>query len=339
MATLKDVAKIAGVDPSTVSRVLNGDKSLTVRPDTYARIWEASLALGYRPNAAARSLRTRVTNTLALLVPDIENPVYAQILFGMQQVASQRNYCTLVMHTSAVGEQSDLRRQYQELLSSGRVDGFIMADAQVNDALISELLQQDLPFVLVNRPHPDVAYCVVGDDVGGARLATEHLLQLGHRRIAHLAGSLDLDPARGRLQGYQQALQLAGMTCEERYAVEAGLDVPAGSAGMRRLLTLQPRPTAVLATNVRVAIGAIRAAYEAGLAVPADISVAALQDIPIAAQYIPSITAVRMPLREMGAKAAEMLLAELAGQKGRGEVVRSPMELIARESTAAVGYA
>lgn len=334
MATLKDVAQLAGVDASTVSRVLNDDKRLVIRPETRSRILAASRQLGYSPNTAARSLRTKTTKALALLVPDINNPVYPKILQGVQQVAVQRDYSILVMQTEFSGLEGTPRKQYRELLSTGRVDGFIMADAHLQDELISELKKKNQHYVGVVRPHPDLSQYVVGDDTGGARIAVQYLLQLGHRRVAHLSGPLYIENALNRLQGYRQALQAASMGFCTNLVIEAGLDVSSGAEAMKQLLALQPRPTAVFTTNVLVAMGAIRTIYEAGLSVPGDISVAAVQDIPIASQYIPSITAVNMPLIEMGARAAQMLIDSMEGEPQHREVISSPMELIIRESTA-----
>lgn len=330
--TLKDVAEMAGVDPSIVSRVLNGSKSLSVRPETRERILAAAARLNYRPNGVARSLKLRVTRTLAMLVPDITNPIFAEIFTGVERVAGESGYAVILAHT---GEHLEKEDPYVRVMKEKRVDGFILATALTSDRIVSELQAEGYPFVLVNRRARDVQDgFVVVDDVLGARLAVEHLVSLGHRRIAHLSGPLFTDTGLGRLQGYRSAVRELGLPFESEWVVECDFREPSGRAGMRKLLAAQNRPTAVFTCNDQVAIGALGALAEAGLRVPDDISVVGFNDLPIVRFLQPPLTTVHLPLAEMGAWAAEMLICKLRGQPlAQPSRIVAPT-LIARGSTA-----
>lgn len=332
MATLKDVARKAGVDPSTVSRVLNDDPSLSVRTETRTRILEAVEELNYTPNAFGYGLRTRSTKTLGMLIPDITNPVYAEIIKGAEMMAAEMGYYLLLGNT----DEDRKKRDFLSLLVERRVDGLILANALVDDALVAKLNGGGLPFVLVNRRTHGVSRFVVADDVGGCRHAVSHLIELGHRRIGHISGPLYTDTGLARLQGYRAALDEAGIPFESELIVESDFQESSGYEGMNRLIELKNRPTAVFAANIRVAFGALRALKSRGVAVPAEMSLAGFHDIPFADLVEPALTTVRLPLREMGVKAAELLIETIRGEQTPEGIVVRGHELVVRRSTAPI---
>jgi LacI family transcriptional regulator len=331
-STLRDVARLAGVDPSIVSRVLNRDPRLSVRPTTSARVRDAAQRLAYEPNGLARGLRLQRTRTLAMLIPDITNPIYATIIKGAEQAALSQGYNLFICNTGDISE-----REFNAIRSvvEKRVDGVLIATARREDDLTTTLRTLHLPYVLVNRRAPGAAYSVTADDSAGALLAVEHLIALGHRRIAHIAGALGTDTAQRRLEGFHRALRAAALP--DDMVVEGGFRYDAGFAAMQRLLRSGRRPSAVFVANIVAALGALRAAKEAGVAVPAEISIMGFHDILAAEQVDPAITTVRMPLDLMGREAVSLLIEILAGHEPAipHTVVQGP-ELLVRESTAAL---
>jgi LacI family transcriptional regulator, galactose operon repressor len=326
--TLNDVALRAGVDRSVVSRVINDDPKLNVRPETRERVRETIKSLGYRPNVAARSLRTSRAYMFGLLIPDFANPVYAEIIKGAEDAAGRMGYG--LMTASSAGIRLGLPH-YLDLLGQGRVDGLLFAGEDAGHAL-SQLRAADVAWVLVNRRIPDSQRYVVLDDEHASRLAVAHLTELGHRRIAHLAGPRDADTGRRRHAGYLAALRDAGLPTDAALVRHADYTPTGGAAALRELLSAPERPSAVFVANVASAVGALHAAHQLGLAVPADLSVIAVHDLPLASHLVPALTTVRMPLAELGRRALE-LLATRAADEPITEVVTQPVELVLREST------
>jgi LacI family transcriptional regulator len=321
---LRDVAAAAGVDASVVSRVLSGDSRLSVRPETRERVLEAASRLDYRPNAAARTLKTARTMAIGMIVPDLANVNYATIAQGAEEAASTSGYALLVAHGSASDRLPDLH---------GRIDGLLIGMATSETPRHGEF-GGGVPALLVNRREPcGVASVTVDDEAGGA-LATQHLLSLGHRRVAHIAGPQNADTARRRLRGYTSALQAAGLDPRSEWIAETAFDEAGGHVAATRLLRLEPRPTALFVANVRAAIGALAAARRLGLRVPEDVSIVGFHDAPFTAYLDPALTTVRMPLAEMGRQAVDSLLALLGGQPVADVMVASPAELVVRASSA-----
>lgn len=331
-ATLRDVARLAGVDPSIVSRVLNRDPKLSVRPATSSRVIDAARRLAYQPDGLARGLRLQRTKTLAMLIPDITNPIYATIIKGAEQEALSHGHNVFICNTGDIVE-----RELNAIRSVAekRVDGVLIATARREDDLTTTLRTLHLPYVLVNRRAPGAAYSVTTDDSAGAQLGVEHLIVLGHRRIAHITGALGTDTAQRRLQGFRRALRAAALS--DGMVVEGGFRYDAGFGAMQRLVRSDPRPTAVFVANVVAALGALRAAKDAGIAVPAEISIVGFHDILAAEQVDPAITTVRMPLDLMGRQAVALLIEILAGHEPaiRHIIIRGA-ELLVRGSTAAL---
>jgi len=326
--TLNDVAMVAGVDRSVVSRVINDDPRLNVRQETRRRVLDAIERLGYRPNAAARSLRTARAYMFGLFIPDFANPVYAEIIKGAEQAANRLGYG--LMTASSGGVRLGLQH-YLDLVGQSRVDGLLFAGEESGHEL-ERLRAAAVPWLLVNRSVEGSRRYVVLDDARGSALAVEHLVALGHRRIAHLAGPESADTARRRRAGYTAAMSAAGLRAGARYTAHADYTAEGGAAAMRELLKQRPKPTAVLVANVASAVGALHTLYETGHSVPGDVSVIAIHDMSLAAHLVPALTTVRMPLTELGGRALE-LLAGTRPQDDVTEVVADPVELVVRAST------
>lgn len=317
---MRDVAAVAQVDQSTVSRILSGDDRLSVRDETRERVLDAARRLGYRPNAAARTLRTASAMAIGMVLPSLQNVVYSTIAAGAQERAARSGYLLLVMTGDAVAS------------LAGRVDALLLAIATSERPSLVEL-RGSVPMLLLNRSEPWGVPSITVDDHAGAALATEHLIGLGHDRIAHVAGPQNVDTARRRLLGFREAMAASGRSVQEGHIVEAEYDEAGGREAAFRLLDLDPMPSAIFVANIMSAIGAISAIRSRGLRVPDDISVVGFHDVPLAGYLDPPLTTVRMPLHELGARAVDQLLA------GEGEPetvsIDTPPELVVRASTAA----
>jgi DNA-binding LacI/PurR family transcriptional regulator len=331
MANLKDIAQQAGVDPSTVSRVLNGD-AISVRPETRARILQAAEQLDYVPNAMARSLRTRRSRTLGLLVPDISNPFFPEVIYGAEGAARRAGYHVIVGNTDETFERE---LEYVEVLRAQRVDGIILATAFTEDRLVPVLARKRVPFVLVNRAVSGTTHYVAVDDRALAAMAVRHLADLGHRRIAHITGPLFTATGIGRFHGYRQALNDLGLPFHTQYVREGNFRLESGYQEARALLHLDEPPTAVFAANDLVALGVMEAARDAGLDVPAELSVVGVNDIPLVSHLTPPLTTIHVPTREMGEASVEMLLGLLEGRYPSAPTIL-PVSLVVRGSTAPV---
>lgn len=327
--TLADVAARAGVDRSVISRVLSGDPRLLIREETRRRVLDAVRDLGYRPNVAARTLRTRRTGTLGLLIPDYANPVYAEIIKGAEVAAAERD-CVLLTGSADAATELD---SYLDLLGQGRVDGLLLAGELTSKAVLDGLTADGLPWLLVNRTMRGEARHVVLDDERAAALAVEHLAGLGHTDIAHLAGPSGADTARRRHRGYQAAMRAQGLDVQPSWTIRGDYTADGGFRAMTEILEVPERPTAVFVANLASAIGALHALRSRGVAAPDLMSVVAVHDLPLAEHLSPALTTVRMPLRELGQRGVE-LLAEVGPDDTVREVVTGPMEVVPRESTA-----
>lgn len=330
--TLKNVADLAKVSIPIVSKVLSGNSEVRVGSETRQRILNAAKSLSYRPNASAKSLRLKRTYTLALLMPDIGNPVIPEIIRGVEAGARSMGYSAFISH---LDEKVVSERLYLAWLQDGRFDGLIVATALVQDSIIADLVASGQPFVLVNRREASTNMHVTVDDASGARIAVKHLLELGHRRIAHLAGPLMYDTSLRRLQGYRQELDAQRITYDSSLVQEYEWHTwEGGKLAMKRLLQLKNPPTAVFAGNFMGAVGALSALKEAGLKVPEEISLIGLHDSPIAEVLDPPLTVVKMPLWQMGRCAAEILINLLEDKSCQIPQVLPPEGLIIRCSTA-----
>ena len=338
MATLKDVARLAEVDPSTVSRVLRGDPMQVVRPETRDRILAASQRLRYRPNALARGLRTRRTDTLGLIIPSLENVGFSEVTHGIQAAAAAAGRLVVVVEAEAlerVGVEGDVEELYARLITDGRVDGLIVAFATLDDHLVAQLAERGIPLVLVNRRTAGVHGSVVVDDERGSAMAIEHLVGLGHRRIGYVGLAAETDTARRREHGFRTAVEAAGLAVEPAWVVSGAPTLAGGKDAIEPLLRLEPvaRPTGLFVASLLGAIGVLAGIRAGGLRVPDEMSVIAFNDHELAAHLDPPLTTVRMPNFQMGAEAVRLLLEAIDGQGQRDLVIDEAPEVIVRGST------
>jgi LacI family transcriptional regulator len=337
MGNLRDVARLAEVDPSTASRVLRGDPAQQVRPETRQRILDAARELDYRPNALARSLRTRRTGTLGLVIPSLDNVGFADVTHGIQQAAAEAGRLVLVVEAEAVPAEDGAGggELYERLVGEGWVDGLIVAFATLDDRLVARLADRGAPLVLVNRRTSGVHGAVVVDDERGSRLAVEHLVSLGHRRIGYVGLDAPTDTARRRLAGYRAGMKGTGAPPRAGRQAKAPPTVDGGRAAVDRILAADDgRPTALFVASLMSALGVRAGLLAAGLAIPRDMSLIAFNDHPIAEHLAPPLTTVRMPNLRMGREAVRMLLGALEGQPVRDLMIEDAPELVVRASTA-----
>ena len=321
---IRDVAAVAKVDPSIVSRILSGDEQLSVRAETRQRVLDAVERLQYRPNRAARMLRTSRTMALGIIVPDLTNATYAEISRGADAESAERGYILLVVAGSLFD-----RLQ----LLDGRVDGLLYALA-TSEPLERVRVPEAPPSLLVNRHEPGMGPSVTVDDESAAALATAHLADLGHTRIGHISGPPHVDTSRRRASGFAGELTRRGIVIAADLIVPSTFDERAGHAAATELLTRRPRPTAILVANTRAAIGAVAAASSLDISIPEDLSIVGFDDIPVAEFLVPPLTTLRRPLAPMGARAVQLLLELIEGRSVSSEMLEATSELVLRGSTA-----
>lgn len=328
-ATLKDVAERAGVDKSTASRVLRGVGPLSVREETRLRVFQAAEQLHYQPNKIAQSLRTSRSRSLGIVVPQVINPVYTQIIVGASNCARERGYMLLISQT---GDQID-SDVYEQLVQQNRVDGLLVATLRDEAAQMKTLAALGVPFVLVNRQGGADANYVMCDEVEGAYRATRSLIDRGHRRIAHLAGEQDRFNAKMRFQGYRKALEDAGLPFDPSLVEVSGYDQRGGELAMHRILDRTgPPPTAVFVVTLVAAAGAMASVHRAGLAIPQDISFLSFHNGSLADMLYPPLTTLEVPLEQMAAQATDALIEILEGQREAIQLTVPAGPLVERKS-------
>jgi DNA-binding LacI/PurR family transcriptional regulator len=328
-ARLEDVARAAGVSKSTVSRVLSGDATLSVRDETRERVRALAQELGYRPHPVARALATPATGALALLVPTLSNPAYVEIIRGAYRRARERGYVLLCAEDF---EDQEADEAFTELVDGGRVDGLLIASARPENRLLDALERHRVPHVFVNRSVPGARANVTLDVARASRVAYEHLAGLGHTAIGHVAGPRDVQSARGREEAFVVAAAEHGHA--EPPVAHGAFTPSGGTTAGEYLLTQHPGLTAVFTSSLAQAIGLLHAARTLGRAVPADLSVIAYDELPVAAYLAPPLTTVSMPLGELGAAAVDALVELLDGGAPSSRVLGSEPVLVERESTA-----
>lgn len=329
--TVYDVALEAGVSVMTVSRVVNGTGYVSQK--TRERVLQAIEKLGYRPNAMARGLVTRRSNSIGVIISDITNPFFPQVIRGIEDALAPRRYHVVLADTDG-----DPARDAEAigLMLEQQVDGLILAASRAPDAALIQALERGVSVVLINRlfqDHPRAA-SVLTNARRGARAATAHLIGLGHSRIAYIAGPEASWSNKERLAGYREALEEAGIVPCEAYVVSAEpATIQGGMAAADWLLGLPERPTALIAFDDLIAIGAIKAAVRRRVRVPDDLAVVGFDDIELAAFINPALTTVRQPKYEMGRVAAELMLAMLSGDDNVPRVQFLTEELVVRRSS------
>lgn len=328
MTRMNDVARVANVSAATVSRVLSNNRY--VSQETRRKVLEAVEQLGYKPNRLASNFRKMTSRTVIVVMPGISNPFFAQILKAFNDVARHRGYHVLLGDT---GNDLNGEREFIELVKAKFVDGVLLATARIPKEEIAQV-SEAIPVVLACEYIDGFAIPTVAiDNVGAARAATQYLISLGHRQIAHLSGPLSVVLGRDRLKGYRQALLANEIPVDEAVIREGDFSVRAGYELTRKLLAMQNRPTAVFAANDEMAIGAMRAAKELGLSVPAELSVVGFDDIPLSTLVEPTLTTIRQPKYEIGTQSMNMLLDLIEGGENTRQQVVLEHELVVRDST------
>jgi LacI family transcriptional regulator len=329
--TIYDVARLAGVSTATVSRALNGTGQIA--PATRATIDAAVEQLGYHPNTVARSLVTKSTQTIALLLPEITNPFYAALVSGIQRCALETGHTMLLCTTESDPEREE---QYLNLLRAKQVDGVLVDGLVLPPDTIARFVRNGLPIVCLDRDVDSTAVPLVQvDNRLGARMATEHLLSLGHRRVGHIAGAPDLRISEERIEGYREALSAAGLEPEPQLLAVGSFTEEGGYEAMRALLE-STELTGVFAANDLSAIGAVSAIVESGRRVPEDVSVVGFDDLRLSRYTTPPLTTIHQPALEIAERATQLLLDLAAGREVPQLLHLLEPELVVRGSSALV---
>lgn len=334
MATLSDVAKAAGVSISAASRVLTEAPGARVSQATRERVKAAAAELKYRPNFAGRALKSSRTHVIALVVPDLTNAFLTDLIMGVEKEAADQDYMLLLGRSEDIESGGEM---ISRLIGEGRVDGMLV---QVGDATtseeLSELVAAKLPVTFINSIEAGHRGGVVLPDEDGARVATQHVIDLGHQRIGFLGGLPHMYTAKRRLDGFTAAMRDAGLTVKRAWVGKRGYRPADGVAALNEMMKGPTPPTALVVANVNAAIGALRESRRMGLTVPDDLSIISIHDAWTAENTWPPLTAVKMPMYELGRTSMAVLCRQLDGHPVDDHViVDPPPELIVRESTQA----
>lgn len=334
--TLRDVARVAGVNVATASRALSADRREMVSPETAKRVDEAARELGYRANPIARGLKTNRSFTVGVLVPDLTNPLYPPMVRGIDDALAPGGYTPLITNTD-----NDLEREHAsfEALRSRRVDGYVVASAFRKHPLIDRALAEGVPLVLsLRRIDAGTAWTVCVDERAGMAQAVDHLVELGHRHIAHVGGPVtEMSTAHERHIGFLAALAASGLTAsQELVRFARAFTIDEGRRACADLLAGSVRPTAITAGNDLIALGCIDALAEQGLRCPDDVSIVGYNDMPLADRLAPPLTSVRIPAYELGVRSTEVLLDRIAGNGSMPRTELLAPQLMVRGSTRAI---
>jgi LacI family transcriptional regulator len=330
ISTIHEVARRSGVSVSTVSRVFNGYDDISEA--TRKRVLATARELDYAPSAAARTLVKRRSQLIGVVLntgeeQDIRHPFFQEVLVGLKHAIGVAGYDLLLFATEQPHEYTRRARHH-------RVDGVVLMGVDRADPELRKLLEAGIPTIAVDLDvEGSHASYVTSDNVGGARLAVRHLHELGHTQIATIAGLLGTKPGADRLAGFRAELEALKLKPRREYEREGDFNMESGAAAMRQLLRLRKRPTAVFAASDLMAVGAVRAAREAGLDVPADLAVVGFDDIQLASLVTPSLTTIRQDKLGVGTAAGEGLLGLVEGGRSKRSVQPMPVELVVRESS------
>ena len=329
--TIQDVARTAGVSVSTVSRVLN-DKD-DVAPETYQKVRDVIEELSYTSSLAARSMRSRRTNVIGLIVPDVADSFSIQVMKGVNQAIFELDYDLIIYTSGSIRKHSAAEREqyFVSLLNGSITDGVII----VTPAATS--FSTAAPVVTID-PNNECPEClmITATNLAGAMAAMEYLIGLGHRRIGFIGGRPDLQCAQRRLQGYQDGLRQANIPLDPDMIAAGDFSTETSRLCARQLLSVSNPPTAIFAANDQSAIGTIETAREMGLRVPEDLSVIGFDNIPEAAYFLPALTTVDQFIEEMGRVATEKLIGLIQGQALESDLYKMPTQLVVRDSCQAV---
>lgn len=331
--TLRDVADAAGVHPATASRALNPATRGLVNAETARRVIKVAEGLGYRPNPIARGLKTAKSSTVGLVIPDLTNPLFPPIVRGIEDVLEPAGYSGLIVNTD-----NDPQRELAqiELLRARQVEGLIVATALIDHPLMSRLHAEGVPMVMVNR-RPDGADIpsITPDDAAGIELAVQHLADLGHRRVAHLAGPGTTSTGVARLRAFRNAVRDLDLDADPALVVTCDhWSEESGAEALRQLLDVRPDVTAIVAGNDLIALGCYDVFAERGISCPSEVSVVGFNDMPFLDKLAPPLTTVAIPHQQIGAEAARLLLDAISEPNRPARSVLLPLSLVVRGSTA-----
>ena len=334
--TIKDIAKICGVSITTVSRVVNGRKE-GVGAKTRQRVLDAIQTSGYQPNPIARSMITKKTNTVALVIPDICNPFFAELVRGVGDACAEAGYHLFLSNTDGSVEEE---RDQVQFLREHLVDGIIITtqNTREDNALIEGFLAEGYPFVVVERymDHLTVPLQVTIDNQGGISKLVTYLVERGHRKIAYICGAKDAINANQRFEGYKAGLAKHGIAFDPRLCSPGDYKMQSGYDGAKRLMQQGHSFTAIIAANDLMAIGACNAIADAGLLVPEDISVAGFDNLPLTGMIHPRITTAGVSINRLGRTAADLLCQRLAGDKKERHIFME-CDIVVRNSIRDIG--
>jgi LacI family transcriptional regulator len=337
--TLKDIARRVGVSVTTVSRALGGYDD--VAEETKRRILQAAQEMGYHPHIIAQSLQRQRTNTVGLIIPTagprFSDPYFTEILTGIGNEAAKHEF-DLLVSTRAPGAQE--QEAYERMVGSRRVDGLLVVRTRCHDERIAYLIESRFPFVAFGRSDLDLDFPYVDvDGTKGLDEATQYLIDLGHRRIAYISAPLDLMFANYRLAGYKRTVERNGLPVRKEWIAIGRLTQEDGYRAGLKLLDSEPAPTAIIAANDLMALGAISAAQERGLIVGRDVAVTGFDDIPLAEHSHPALTTVRQPIYHIGTIICSMLIQVIHGEELAERHILLEPTLVVRESTGVGGQA
>lgn len=330
--TLRDVADAAGVHPATASRALNPGTRGLVNAETARRVMKVAEALGYRPNPIARGLKTAKSGTVGLVLPDLTNPMFPPIVRGIEAILEAAGYSGLIVNTD---NDPHRERVHIETLRSRQVEGFIIATARLEHPLLEQLQREGVQMVMVNRrPEGLDLPSITPDDAVGIELSVRHLAQLGHRRIAHLAGPGNTSTGVARARAFRNAVRDLGLEHDPALVASCShWSEEAGAEALRGMLDAGTDFTAVVAGNDLIALGCYDVFAERGLQCPDDVSVVGFNDMPFLDKLRPPLTTVSVPQQQIGAEAARLLLEAIADPARPARSVLLPLTLKVRGST------
>jgi DNA-binding LacI/PurR family transcriptional regulator len=328
--TIRDVAARAGVSHQTVSRVINGTDYVT--PETTERVRQAIADLDYRPNAIARSMARGRTGLLGCIAPNLTDYTFASIIDGADTEIRRHDFFLL---SAAAADADTFAALIDQLVNGRRVEGLIVINPYADERHTH--LPADFPVVFAGaRPRQEITYSVALDDVAAAREATQHLLDLGHRRLGHITGPLAEDCSQDRRAGFQQALQAQGVTADPALEIEGDWSAHSGYQALQQLAQQGPLPTAIFAQNDQMAAGVLRAARDLGLVLPDQLSVIGVDDIPMAAYFSPPLTTMRQDFQAIGQEAARLLLEAIEAPNAPQQQLLLSAKPVLRRSTSPI---
>lgn len=322
------VAERAGVSVNTASRAINNKSD--INEETKKKVLKIAQELGYVRNATAVALRTRKTRTIGVVIADNRNPFYAEVLNGMEEAAREKNYHIILANT-----QRDYKKEEEaiNLLLAKRVDGLLITPVQDRDDDIKNLINANIPFVVVGRDFENIEVdAVYNDEVKGGFLATEYLIKKGHKRIALINGFLHKSPAKGRLEGYKKALNKYRISLDESLISVGDINIEDGYERTKQMLEKDLNFTAIFVYNDMMAFGAMQAIKKKGLRIPEDIGLVGYDDIPFSSLISPSLTTIRLKKQDLGSESVELLLSRINDRRKKPKKVILDVELIVRET-------